>query len=121
MRYKLYLPNNAGLIHGLWLDNGKLYKDKLSCQRFSTLKASLAYCKDYLSKYNEICLALEDKQKNILRLVYRDKIELLKHKEVFKTTSNIIARQKIKYCLAKNNGVTYYKHYEYFIIFTYGA
>ena len=121
LRYRVLIPNKYGTIRGLWLDNGKLYKDKLCKQKFRTLKDSLSYCKRELLKTSEICYALEDLQKNILRLVYRDKIEILTKKEVFKTTSYKIARQKIKYCLAKNGGVTYYKYFDYFVIFTYGG
>ena len=117
--YRLYIPDKQGRIFGLWQDSrGKLYKDRIKFDYYSDYITADKVGRALLDK-GEICFALENIQKNILYIIYKDKKEVLKIKLTEKTLNRKKAFKVARNYCGLYGGATIYKNKGYYIIYSY--
>ena len=120
--YRVYIVNDT--IHkadarGFWLDNGKLYKDKIIFNKFTNYQDARSFADDILANSQEICVSIENINKNILYILYRDKTLSLKVKHIKKTQNKRQAISYIKELTRANGGATVEHIRGYYIITSY--
>lgn len=105
--YRLYTINKkAYTCKGYWIDNGKIYKDKIAFIKYNNYITAKKQALKILNTSGEICISIEDMTKNILYIVYQDKTLVLRIKSTFKAYN---ARQAVIYArklLAVNGGAS---------------
>lgn len=117
--FRVYLPDPQGKIKGLWIDKGKIYKDRIRWVYFKDYQSALNKSKNLLNSSKELCISLEDCINHKLYFIYKDKIEVARVLETKKTIYKKTSRLFIKDFLDRNGGLTYYKDKGYYRIFSY--
>ena len=105
--YRVYKVNNKDYTaKGYFIDNKKLYKDRISFIYTSDYKTAKKTAYKLLKDSAEICIACESLLSNKLYIIYRDKIQVLKIKYSYKTYNKRQAIKYVKELTAINGGAT---------------
>jgi len=119
--FRIYTINSADYTaKGIWAENGIIYKDKIKFRYYSDYISAKKQAYNILNNTSEIAVSIEDVKKNILYIVYKDKIQILRIKYTVKTpykrTAIIKGKAFLKlyggYTIEKANGqykITSYK------------
>ena len=117
--YRVYAIDKKGAVKGFWIDNGKLYRDRISFINYKSFILAKKQAQKILQETSEICVSIEDTKNNKLYIIYKDKTEILIVKKSFKTLSKRQAL-KIAYKLTEEQGgATIYRDKLYYRIISY--
>ena len=119
--YRVYVIDGASINRGFWINDGHIYKDKISFKAYKDYTRALNHARYILKTTTEQAVSIEDVKLNILYIIYKDKTEILKIKYTLKSLNKRHAVARAIEYTRQNGGATLEYKAPYYIIASYKA